>query len=222
MHLSGYVWLPTTNLKKDPVLDVVDGVVLHVDGGNASSLYRFFDGITTGIESTAFLPKSAKNRKEQYRDTTREADAQADGNSWMEADGKRHGLLSLETQGFGSGEWTPHQIEGIKDFILQTRKEHKFPMHAIQLPHGKGVGYHAQFPSWNPNKHSCPGAGRIQQFNEIIVPWLKTFDTKFYTTKAGDTAPNVAAKFHLQVWELWRLNPNVNLPFKVGTKLRVL
>jgi len=226
MRLKGYVWKPTGTLARDPQLDVVHGVILHVDGGNATSLYKWFDGGSNGIESHAFLPKSAANDKEQFRDTRREADANYKANSWIGPDKKRHGFLSLETQGLGRGTWNKYQIEGIKDFILQTHEEHDFPLRKCPGPRGHGVGYHILYPDWtNVRGKICPGPDRIKQFNQIIVPWMaeesKRRKQNWYVTKPGDTAPSVADHFGIDVWQLWRWNPGVRLPFPVGTRLRV-
>jgi LysM repeat protein len=223
MHLVGYVWKPTTELTNDPLLDVVAGVVLHVDAGNATSLYNWFnhDG---GIESTAFLPKGPEHDKEQFRDTQRNADAQNAGNLWTEKR-KLHGFDSLETQGYANEKWTPYQLDGIKDFIHQTHKEHKYPLQVASGYHGEGVGYHSMFSEWNTSHHTCPGPKRIIQFNSIIVPWLKAEaaleKTKYYTAVKGDTAAIIARKFKLSVLELWRLNPGSSLPLKPGTRVRV-
>lgn len=224
MRIPGYVFHNVGSLQNDPRLDVVHGLILHVDGGNATSLWHWFDGPSGGIESHVFIPKGPEHDKEQFRDTTREADANYKANSWLDASGKRHGFLSAETQGYGSGKWTKYQLDEIKDLILVTAKEHQYPLKPVGSYHGKGVGYHTQYPAWTnvPGK-TCPGAGRIQQYHDIIVPWLaeQRDAANYYVTVTGDTAFGVAHKYGITVSDLWRWNPNVAPPFKAGTKLRI-
>jgi LysM repeat protein len=225
MRLKGYVFDNVGELTNDPKLEVVHGFICHVTGTMVSPK-NYFDGPSKGIESHLYIPRTRDNPKEQYRDTTREADANYRANSWIGKDGKRHGFISCETQGLGGGEWTDYQILQIKDAILQTQREHKYPFKVPGNYHGYGVGYHTLFPEWSnvPGK-TCPGVNRKVQFKEIIVPWLnkqaEEDKIKFYTTKRGDTVPVIADKFNIPQWQLWRWNPHVNPPFDVGTKLRV-
>lgn len=222
MILDGYVYRRTEGLKNDPRLDVVNGVILHVSASStAVSLFNYFDGPSQGIESHAHIPKTPDHPKEQYRGTNREADANYKANSWLK-DGKRHGFLSVETQGGGSGRWTPYQIESIKDFILQTSKEHGFPLKVPKDWNSKGVGYHTQFSEWsNVRGKTCPGPERIEQYWDIIVPWMKELNVKVYIWQQGDTVRNVCRKFGLTTLELWKLNPGSDLPFLRGQEVRV-
>jgi len=221
MKLAGYTWRPVSGLERDPVLDVVHGVILHVDAGNATSLFNWFNGRSGGIESHVFIPKTPEYAKEQFRDTTREADANYLANRW-ESDGKTHGFISAETQGYGAGKWNEYQLDSIKDLILQTSKEHKFPLQVPKTPKGFGVGYHTLFEDWsNVRGKTCPGPERINQFHRTLKPWMQEQNVKTYTVKKSDTAPKIARRFGLEVWELWRLNPGKSIPFKVGQKVKV-
>lgn len=223
MRIPGYEFTNVGSLANDPLLDVVHGLILHVDGGNATSLVKWFDGPSQGIESHVFITKDVKNPNEQFRDTSREADANYKANSWIGSDGKRHGFLSAETQGTGAGKWNKKQLDDIKELILITSKEHDFPLRKVGSYHGHGIGYHTQFPEWTnvPGK-TCPGKDRIVQYNEVILPWLaEQKDTRFYITKKDDTVPGICAKFKIEQWQLWRWNPGTFPPFAPGTKLRV-
>ena len=223
MKLPGYVFHNVGVLTNDPVLDVVHGLIAHVTGTLVSPL-NFFDGPSNGIESTCYIPRTADEDKEQYRDTTREADANFRANSWIGTDGKRHGFISVETMGLGGGKWNKYQLDELKDLILVTSKEHDYPLKVCESYHGHGIGYHTMFPEWTnvPGK-TCPGDERKQQFQDIIVPWLAEQRTasKYYVTKIGDTAPSVADKFNIKVVELWRWNDGVSLPLKPGIRLRI-
>lgn len=155
----------------DPRLDVVVGVILHVDAGNASSLYGLFqnDG---GIESHGFIKKDGTY--EQYRDYDYEADANYRANSWV-VKGKRYGYISIETQGYGAGTWTAAQIATIKKVILEASAHYGFAIRECSDPFGGGIGYHTMWgaPSaWTPVSKTCPGPDRIKQFNKVLVPWF--------------------------------------------------
>lgn len=223
MRVPGYEFHNVGSLINDPRLDVVHGIIYHVTGTNVSPL-NFFDGPSKGIESHFYIPKTADDPKEQYRDTTREADANFKANSWIGSDGKRHGFLSVETQGLGGGKWTKYQLDELKELTLITAKKHDYPLRKCGSYHGHGVGYHTLFSEWsNVSGKTCPGPERKVQFEEIIVPWLaeQRQGSKFYISKTGDTAPAIAEKFNIKIVELWRWNDGVSLPFKPGTRLRI-
>lgn len=223
MKVPGYVFHNVGSLENDPVLDIVHGLIYHVTGTLVSPL-KFFDGPSKGIESTFYIPKTDDDDKEQYRDTTREADANFRANSWIGTDGKRHGFLSVETMGLASGKWTKYQLDELKHLTLVTAKEHDYPLKPVESFHGKGVGFHTQFPEWsNVVGKTCPGSERKIQFKEIIIPWLaeQRQENKMYTVKLGDTVVEICNRFNIKVLDLWRWNDNVNLPLVPGTKLRI-
>jgi peptidoglycan hydrolase-like protein with peptidoglycan-binding domain len=182
-------WRPVIGLAKDPAITPI-GVILHVDGGNSSSLYRYFNGLSGGIESHLFLTDAPK--WEQYRDTTREADANYRGNSWVGSDGKRYGFISVETRGLANGEWSPAMLDEIKAFLLWAHQTHGIPLRVAPGYHSAGVGYHVMFGAgaglnaWsNAAGKVCPGPNRIRQFREILVPWMAE-------VTAAESRPTVA------------------------------
>lgn len=155
----------------DPAIKVV-GAILHVDAGNSSSLYGYFNGPSGGIESHFHIRKDGT--VEQYRDTGREADANYKANSFVEG-GVRKGYVSIETQGYETGEWSAAQLDAIRDLLAWLAKTHGFPLRKCRDPRDPGVGYHTLFgaPSaWTPVSKSCPGPGRKRQFERVVVPWM--------------------------------------------------
>jgi len=157
----------------DPAIVVV-GAILHVDAGNSKSLYGYFNGPSGGIESHFHVPKELP--VEQYRDTGREADANLKANSFIK-NGKRYGFISIETQGFGAGEWNAYQLAEIKALLLWLSKTHNFPLRRCPGPFESGVGYHTMWgaPSaWTPVAKDCPGRDRVKQFSNVLVPWFAT------------------------------------------------
>lgn len=140
--------------------------ILHVDAGNAESLFDFFAHRSGGIEAHGHVQRDGG--LEQYRDTAFQADANLDANDFA---------LSFETQGFGEGEWTPAQLDTIKRIMLWARDEHGIPLRKVTTwdDHVGGWGYHTLFgaPShWTPVAKSCPGPQRKVQFDMILVPWM--------------------------------------------------
>lgn len=165
-------WMPVAGLESDPVI-IPWGVVLHVDGGNASSLYSTFQANEQpgapnhGVEATIFVNKSL--RWEQYRDTTRQADAQFGGNGWVGSDGRFYGYNSMESQGVCGERWTPGMCEEISQFLAWHHTTHGTPLTLCRGPKDRGIGYHSQFPEWNLTNHACPCKERIAQIPAIIT-----------------------------------------------------
>ena len=148
-------------------------MILHTRAGTGSSLFNYFNGPSGGVESHMYLTFDGK--WEQYRDTSREADANLKGNSFV-INGKRYGFLSVETEGNADDDWTPTQLAEIKEFIAWASKIHGFPLRVCPAWDKAGVGYHTMWGApgpWTPVAKSCPGPKRIKQFNSVIVPWLK-------------------------------------------------
>lgn len=171
-------WFPRASKKEikpgsnDPAIKVV-GVILHVDAGNSSSLYNYFNGPSGGIESHFHI--RLDGTVEQYRDTGREADANYKANSFVDG-GTRKGFVSIETQGYENGEWTYQQLKAIKDLLVWLSDTHDFDLEVATNPRGPGVGYHVMFGApgaWTPSAKTCPGPKRIAQFNKEIVPWMR-------------------------------------------------
>lgn len=153
-----------------PIIPI--GVILHVAVSEAASLHDYFAGRSGGVESHAYITRSGVF--EQYREFTREADANYRANSFVR-DGRRYGFLSVETQGLERGRWDPPQLDAIKAFLLWAAREFGFPLAPCPGPYAPGVGYHTMFGApgpWTPVAKTCPGPDRIRQFHEVLVPWM--------------------------------------------------
>lgn len=138
--------------------------ILHVDAGNASSLHDYFDGPSGGVESHFFV--RADGVVEQYRSIYFQADANLDANDFA---------VSIETQGYGEGQWNTKQLDAIKALLLWLHKEAGIPLEVCKAWDGSGVGYHVMFGApghWTPVAKSCPGPDRVKQFDEVLTPWL--------------------------------------------------
>ena len=150
--------------------------ILHVDAGNSSDLYGLF--LANQRAGGSKIEAHGHIRKDghlfQYRDTAYEADANYRANPFA---------LAFESQGYAAGKWTAEQLATIKRLMLWARDVHGIPLRKVTSwddPVG-GWGYHVLFGApgpWTPVNKSCPGADRIKQFNEILVPWMKTQSSK--------------------------------------------
>ena len=138
--------------------------ILHVDAGNAESLFGWFSGPSGGVESHFFVKRDGSC--EQYRSIYWQADANLQANDFA---------VSIETQGFGSGEWTKEQLATIKRLLLWLHDEADIPLKVCEAWNGSGVGYHVMFGApgpWTPSAKTCPGPDRIAQFKADLVPWM--------------------------------------------------
>lgn len=152
-------------------------LILHVDAGNAASLYHWFNGPSGGVESHFHIPKVGQ--VEQYRDTDYEADANTEANPFA---------ISVETQGYEFGVWNDHQLAEIKALILWANRVHGIPLKVVDRWDGSGIGFHTQFPGrWDKRGASCPGPDRKRQFHEVIVPWLAEVAKGAQATKPKPT-----------------------------------
>ena len=145
----------------DPRIDARLGI-LHVDGSNAVNLHDWFDGPSGGIESHTHVRKDG--HLYQYRDTDFEADANWHANPFA---------FSVETQGYADGVWTADQLATIKRLMLWSVPNLGIPLVKPTRWDGSGWGYHTMFDQWHPEAKSCPGMQRIEQYNDILVPWMR-------------------------------------------------
>ena len=135
-------------------------IVLHVmEGSIQSADKRFRNG--EGIEAHFGFPKTGEPW--QWRDTDFQADAQATGNDYC---------ISFETEGFATEKLNRNQISWILEVGAWLSGWYEIPARIVVATSERGWGYHRQFPSWNPNNHSCPGDIRLKQLETVIIPTL--------------------------------------------------
>lgn len=174
----GSKYRPVVGLDRDPPIRPI-GVILHVAASNADSLYNWFNGPSGGVESHFQIPLHDRAPIEQYRDTTREADANYKGNSWLTASG-RLGFISVESAGLADGEWNDSQMRRILALLRWASLTHGFPLTKCRTYRSPGLGYHVMFGtgagtnSWsNAAGKVCPGRRRITQFENVILPLVQ-------------------------------------------------
>jgi hypothetical protein len=192
-------WYPDAIVKEippgstDPAIIPV-GMVFHVRAGTGNSLFPYFNGPSGGIESHFYI--RFDGTVEQYRSSTREADANYKGNSWVSG-GKRYGLLSVETEGLERGKWTAAQVTSLKRLYRWGMDVHGFPARVCPAWNASGLGYHVLFGApgpWTPVAKSCPGPERVEQFDDIFRPWLAA------GAPLSDTLPDTGAPDTFMEW----------------------
>ena len=147
--------------KSDPPITATC-VALHVAASTTDSLYGYFNGPSGGVESHFYVRSSGV--VEQYRDTAYQADAEAGGNNYA---------ISIETAGLAGGTWNVAQIAAIVALIRWACDTHGIPARVLDSQTGHGIGWHSQWPTWNPDAHDCPGAARVAQIKDSIIPALQ-------------------------------------------------
>ena len=139
--------------------------IWHVAVSMADSLFTYFNGPSGGIESHFYI--NWRGKLYQYRDTAFEADANYLANPFA---------VSVETAGWATGRWNLAQRRTMKRLAKWLNLAEGIPMRKVETWDGEGHGYHVQFGApgkWTPVAKSCPGPGRVKQFNNWFVPWLE-------------------------------------------------
>lgn len=153
-------------------------IILHTHGskGTSQNIGRWFARKEVVVESHVSVARDGRLYQFQYLD--RQADAQGAGNGYAVPphDGL-FGALSVESEDLGdpSRPWTQEQVASIALFIAAMHHRYWIPVSVCNGPRNPGVGWHAQFPEWNPNRHACPGKVRIAQLHDEVIPVAKYF-----------------------------------------------
>ncbi|GAB3684834.1 hypothetical protein GCM10027589_53950 [Actinocorallia lasiicapitis] len=99
----------------------------------------------------------------QWQDLAHQADAQYDGNAYA---------TSVETSDGAKSNvpWTDRQVDAIIKLGVWWCKTTGNPARIVSKPGETGFGWHSQFKAWNKASHNCPGAVRLKQYRNEIVP----------------------------------------------------
>lgn len=169
------IWTPIAATTQQTTVHEKSQVILHTIVGSARSTIeqwrarnRFESTFVLALDGTLFQ--------------CMESDARADAN--RNANGS---AISVETEDHGlgrAGEWNPDrvwvpwtdaQLATICRLLEWAHTAHGIPMERCASPTSGGVGYHTMWgaPSpWTPVVKSCPGAARVRQFDELLMPFL--------------------------------------------------
>lgn len=117
----------------------------------------------------------------QWTPLERSADAQFDGNAYA---------TSVETSdGTHSRGWNPKQMDAIIRLGVWWCQQTGNPARIVESPDQAGFGWHAQFNIWNRNAHNCPGAARVSQYKNRIVPEIARRLKEGDDMQPGDSVP---------------------------------
>lgn len=146
-----------------------DGACYHRFGfdGTAAAVRRHFGRAEIQVESHFAI--ALDGTVLQFVPVDRRADAQAKGNRYWR-DGRWRGLVSIEHQDAGHTALTKEQVEADVALLRWLYLDWGIPMNRARVWDGGGIGYHAQFVQWNPNRHSCFADKRVAQLYDEIVP----------------------------------------------------
>lgn len=99
----------------------------------------------------------------QWQRLDYQADAQAEGNAYA---------TSVETSDAGdpSNKWSPNQLDSLIALTVWWCQQTGNPCRMVEKITDHGIGYHRQFPQWNPNNHTCPGDVRLNQLKTVVIP----------------------------------------------------
>lgn len=142
--------------------------IVHSAAADTSSLWSWFARRDVTLEAHFFVKWDGTI--EQYLDTEVRGDANRYANEFA---------VSIETEDDGkpdSQPWSDQQLAALTRLLNWLMEVHpRIQRQRCQAWNGSGIGYHTMWgaPSeWTPVKKSCPGAVRIRQFANVLLPAL--------------------------------------------------
>ena len=172
---------------------------LHTNAGGTDngSLFGWFSRPGNDICSHFQVMKTGE--AEQYLPLDKQGFAQFAGNAYC---------VSIETEDDGNPNtpWTAAQIAKIVAIL-----------HALDVPAkvapdgpGSGVGWHSLYGDWNKDGHNCPGAVRISQIHNFVIPALRESYIDFRALKKAAVA--VAGPLSIPHGGVSVTNPGLGAP----------
>lgn len=200
-------WKPIPENDSQPRIVPV-GVVDHSAGGAAELYGWWMNDQSKGLESHFWIDDDEDPdgyaTVYQYIDTEVRADANGEGNRWLEG-GKYVGLISIETSSttHASEPWTPSQIKSLIRLHIWLIETHP-TIPPVEMPKSsRNSDWHGQ--AWHIKQGTpgswtraagkvCPGGERIRQCREDVYPAVAAHFNKtaireglfMYLTKAEE------------------------------------
>lgn len=115
----------------------------------------------------------------QWMDTGVRADAAWSANT-------RAITIETEDKAKRGTQWTPAQLASIAKLLRRLHQVHGIPLRMVNHASESGIGWHAQFHTWNKNRHDCPGDKRVKQL-QALVPTLGKPSSPTTPTPQEDT-----------------------------------
>jgi hypothetical protein len=169
-RFPGAIWKPITASKGRRALTVHNRVNLHVAVSEASSLHGFFN--QSGIADSHFYVRR-DGVVEQYVDTSMNAFADLEGND---------ATISVETQGFGGGEWTTAQLEFLACIFAWAAETHGIP---VRLASSSKTDSTSRGLSW----HRLGIDGNFPALPSILAGRLQRGGGMHYSQSTGKECP---------------------------------
>jgi hypothetical protein len=148
--------------------------VLHTNGGpcDHGSLFSFFN--RAGNDICSHFQVANDGSAEQYIATEHVAYAAFASNAYA---------VQIETEDDGNPAtpWTAAQIAKIVAILHAL----KVPAQVAPDGPGSGVGWHSLYADWNQDHHNCPGAVRVSQIHNFVIPALRESYVDFRALKAA-------------------------------------
>jgi hypothetical protein len=162
-------WRPLPEATSQPAI-TPRTVIFHTMVGSIKGTEKHFTD-NTGLESHFGVGgptdgASLDGALWQWMDLRREADANLDANAFA---------ISIETSDGGDPNrpWSAKQLETLVRVGNWLADHFNIPRRACPAWDASGFGWHVMFgaPShWTPVAKTCPGAVRIKQLREIVLP----------------------------------------------------
>lgn len=207
-----------------------EGIILHVAASEAASLHGWFSNPSAKASSHFYV----------RRDGTVEQYVSLKDRSWAQQHGNDR-LISIETQGMGSGEWTAAQVASLARLCNELAAKYGFPLRQMTSSKvtEKGIGYHALGVAitaeqlkkgvsqtggelWSSARGKvCPGPDRIKQVPSIIKqaktgkvskPKKKVTVSKWSGKMASPVEGRVSCE-----WRGYRNHSGIDIACPVGT-----
>jgi hypothetical protein len=146
-------------------------IVLHSAAGAGDSLYNWF---STGSNLESHFYVSRNGGAEQYIDTNIRADANYHANGFALSIETENDPAIVRSHRWDDDPWTDPQLAKLIEICNYLASIHPgIRRQKCTSWDGTGLGWHIMFGSpgpWTPSAKACPGARRIQQVKDIILP----------------------------------------------------
>lgn len=155
----------------------------------------------------------------QYLTTTTRADANAGAN--RRADGT--GAISVETASNtkASDPWTDEQLAEQIALGAWAHVEHGIPVRVCRSADDPGIGFHSLYRVWSTSGTACPGAARIAQFHDVVMPGIAAAvaGTKpgggTHTVRRGETLYSIAGQYRGVTWQQLAAANSLRAPYTI-------
>lgn len=144
-------------------------IIWHVDAGGANTLFGWFNNAKSSASSHFYVKYDGT--VEQYLD--------ADVIAWTQREGNTR-AVGIETQGLGTGTWTPAQAAALVNLTRWLCERYGLPKASMgnSRKGSRGIGIHrfgidpwrvSGGEVWGGRGKACPGNDRVAQFPALVA-----------------------------------------------------